>query len=64
MRDACEALRLLGDHGVPEGENAGRLYRLAMDKSGVWGGVPIEYARSQTEWPARDGWNHEWKRPS
>ncbi|KAI5360562.1 Putative ribosomal protein L28/L40 [Septoria linicola] len=40
----------------------GRLYRMAMLKNGIWNGVPIEYARIQTETPARDGWNHGWTR--
>jgi large subunit ribosomal protein L40 len=45
-----------------QGRGVGRLYRAAMDKTGVWDGVPIEYARCQTEFPARDGWNHGWTR--
>ena len=46
-----------------EGKEMGRLYRIAMQKKGVWDGVPIEYARLQTESPGRDGgWNHEWTR--
>lgn len=40
----------------------GRLYRLAMKKDDIWDGVPIEYARIQTETPAREGWNHGWTR--
>lgn len=43
-------------------KDVGRLYRIAMNKGGVWGGVPIEYARIQTDSPSRDGWNHEWTR--
>ncbi|PNS17148.1 hypothetical protein CAC42_7202 [Sphaceloma murrayae] len=71
MREACEALRLMDGKGmrVEEGsveassaKDVGRLYRIAMLKNDVWGGVPIEYARIQTQTPARDGWNHEWKR--
>jgi large subunit ribosomal protein L40 len=64
MQAACEALRLLGDDGVVGGENAGRRYREAMNKTGVWdqGAVPFEYARCLTDWPKKDGWNHEWKR--
>ena len=62
MRAACEALRTMGDDGMPGGVNEGRLYRNAMLKHGVWQGVPIEYARTQTEWPSKEGWNHEWKR--
>ena len=26
------------------------------------GGVPVEYARAQTEGPGRDGWDHAWTR--
>lgn len=52
----------MGDDGMPGGVNEGRLYRNAMQKFGIWKGVPIEYARAQTEWPSREGWNHEWKR--
>jgi len=55
MREACEELRT----GVGDG---GRLFRRAMDKGGVWGGMPIEYGRIQTEWPAKGGWDHGWKR--
>ena len=51
------------------GKDQGRLFRIAMLKRGVWAGaknsgsgVPIEYARAQTEYPSRDGWNYEWKR--
>ena len=40
----------------------GKLYRIAMMKGGVWDGVPIEYARAQTETPARVGWDHGWTR--
>lgn len=61
MWNACEALRLAegpGDRGE------GYLYRVAMEKQGVWNGdaIPIEYARMQTETPAVEAWNHEWKR--
>lgn len=51
--------------GVPAGttgKGVGRLYRIAMMKTDVWKGVPIEYARIQTETPPRDGWNHAWTR--
>jgi len=54
-----------GSEGVPAGrtgKDVGRLYRLAMLKTGVWQGVPIEYARIQTESPPRDGWNGSWTR--
>jgi len=96
MRDACEALRLIGEDGlaiseagstravlpvgardrvvVPgmkevnvqaaaEGQTeVGRLYRVAMEKKGIWGGVPIEYARAQTDTPPRNGWDYAWTR--
>ncbi|SPQ23909.1 85ef7965-c073-44c5-9ebe-6127e3e8405b [Thermothielavioides terrestris] len=61
MRDACEELRLTSGPGTrPEGY----LFRVAMEKVGVYGlhAVPIEYARAQTETPARVAWNHDWKR--
>ncbi|KAK5118015.1 hypothetical protein LTR62_004059 [Meristemomyces frigidus] len=52
-----------------EGSNdMGRLYRIAMKKDdgvradAVGKGVPIEYARIQTETPPRDGWNSAWTR--
>ncbi|KAH6616699.1 hypothetical protein C7974DRAFT_402282 [Boeremia exigua] len=44
------------------GRDVGRLYRSAMIKRGIWGSVPVEYARVQTEYPSRQGWNHEWTR--
>ena len=76
MASACEALRLIDNHGLTaedrlrlggdsgqEGRDVGKLYRIAMLKeNGVWDGVPIEYARIQTESPGRDGWNHAWTR--
>ncbi|KAK5715097.1 hypothetical protein LTR15_010513 [Elasticomyces elasticus] len=76
MASACEALRLIDSHGLtaedrsrlgePEvsegGKDVGRLYRIAMRKDQIWDGVPIEYARIQTESPPRDGWNHSWTR--
>jgi large subunit ribosomal protein L40 len=62
MNKACEELRLIGENGMTGGKDEGRLFRIAMRKEGIWQGVPIEYARMQTEWPARDGWNHEWTR--
>ncbi|ESZ96461.1 RING finger domain protein [Sclerotinia borealis F-4128] len=56
-----EELRLLDGAGH---KDAGRLYRVAMEKRGIFGidGVPIEYARAQTDTPAKEPWNHEWKR--
>lgn len=75
MASACEALRLIDDDGLTEQEaehygalqqrsekEVGRLYRQAMMKDNVWDGVPIEYARMQTETPGRDGWNYGWTR--
>ncbi|KAH9810128.1 Mitochondrial ribosomal protein L28 [Teratosphaeria destructans] len=78
MAAACEALRLIDRDGLTaedrmrlgaggnkdggEGKDMGRLYRIAMLKEGVWDGIPIEYARLQTEFPAREGWNHGWTR--
>jgi large subunit ribosomal protein L40 len=45
-----------------KGREVGRLYRSAMIKRGVWGSVPVEYARLQTDFPGREGWNHGWTR--
>jgi large subunit ribosomal protein L40 len=61
MHAACEELRLTSGPGT---RDEGYLYRVAMEKKGVYGlhGVPIEYARAQTETPARVAWNHDWKR--
>ncbi|KAH8732429.1 hypothetical protein GQ44DRAFT_821705 [Phaeosphaeriaceae sp. PMI808] len=46
----------------PHGREVGRLYRSAMIKRGVWGSVPVEYGKIQTDFPGREGWNHEWTR--
>jgi large subunit ribosomal protein L40 len=74
MASACEALRLIDTHGLTaeerfklgegeaEGNQMGKLFRIAMLKKGIWDGVPIEYARIQTETPPKDGWNHSWTR--
>lgn len=76
MNAACEALRLIDNHGLTaderselgvsqkegESQEMGRLYRIAMMKTGIWDEVPIEHARIQTETPPRDGWNHAWTR--
>ncbi|KAL2200243.1 hypothetical protein P885DRAFT_28109 [Corynascus similis CBS 632.67] len=61
MSRACEELRLTSGPGT---RDQGYLYRVAMEKKGVYGlhGIPIEYARPQTETPARVAWNHDWKR--
>ncbi|KAL1799684.1 mitochondrial 54S ribosomal protein mL40 [Alternaria dauci] len=45
-----------------KGREVGRLYRSAMLKRGVWGSVPVEYGRVVTDFPGREGWNHEWVR--
>lgn len=61
MYNACEELRKTVGPGV---RDEGYLYRVAMEKKGVWGteAVPIGYARFQTEFPGTEAWNHEWKR--
>ncbi|KAI0165985.1 hypothetical protein GGR57DRAFT_444740 [Xylariaceae sp. FL1272] len=61
MHNACEELRNTSGPGLRE---EGYLYRVALEKHGVYGhnGIPIEYARAQTETPARTAWNHEWTR--
>ncbi|KAK0746718.1 hypothetical protein B0T18DRAFT_326329 [Schizothecium vesticola] len=60
MSAACEALRLSDGPGT---RPTGYLYRVAMEKKGLYGlrGVPIEYARAQVDTPPREAWNHEWK---
>jgi large subunit ribosomal protein L40 len=74
MASACEALRLIDNQGLTaeerlrlgecesEGNQMGRLFRVAMQKKGIWDGVPIEYARIQTDTPPREGWNAGWTR--
>ena len=61
MYNACEELRKTVG---PAGRGEGYLYRVAMEKKGVWhmGSVPIEYGRFQTESPAKEAWDHGWKR--
>ncbi|PSS20290.1 hypothetical protein M430DRAFT_49982 [Amorphotheca resinae ATCC 22711] len=61
MHAACEELRTMDP---PGSKDAGRLYRIAMEKKGIYGhgGVPIEYARLQTETPGKEPWNHGWTR--
>lgn len=61
MWNACEALR---EATGPGERGEGYLYRVAMEKKGLWHGdaIPIEYARMQTESPAEVAWNHDWKR--
>ncbi|KAI1651498.1 uncharacterized protein F4817DRAFT_133258 [Daldinia loculata] len=61
MHNACEELRKTSGPGT---RDEGYLYRVAMEKKGVYGhnSIPIEYARPQTETPAREPWNHGWTR--
>jgi large subunit ribosomal protein L40 len=61
MAAAMEELRTMDPPGT---KNAGRLYRIATEKKGIFGhgGVPIEYARLQTDTPAKEAWNHGWTR--
>ncbi|KAI1846603.1 hypothetical protein JX266_007176 [Neoarthrinium moseri] len=61
MASACEELRTTSGPGT---RDEGYLYRVAMEKKGLFGhnAVPIEYARPQTETPARIPWNHDWTR--
>ncbi|KZL65565.1 ring finger domain protein [Colletotrichum incanum] len=61
MYVANEELRKTAGPGT---RDEGWLYRVAQEKKGVYGAgaVPIEYARYQSETPARQAWNHEWKR--
>jgi large subunit ribosomal protein L40 len=61
IHEAMEALRTLDTPGT---KDAGRLYRIALEKKGLFkqGGVPIEYARYQVDTPAKQPWNHGWTR--
>ncbi|OBT80062.1 hypothetical protein VF21_01177 [Pseudogymnoascus sp. 05NY08] len=61
MHNACEELRALQG---PGDKNAGRLFRIALEKKGIYGpnGVPIEYARAQTDTPGKEPWDHSWTR--
>jgi large subunit ribosomal protein L40 len=56
MREANEVLRVNAGDG-------GYLFRRGMNKGGIFGpgAWPIE-RRIMTEWPSRQGWDHEWKR--
>ena len=56
-----EELRLIDPPGT---KDAGRLYRIALEKKGIFGhgAVPIEYARFQTDTPGPEPWNHSWTR--
>lgn len=59
--NACETLRTMDPPGP---KDSGRLYRIAMEKKGIFkaGGVPIEYARYQTDTPGKEPWDHGWTR--
>ncbi|KAI0140028.1 hypothetical protein F4776DRAFT_662162 [Hypoxylon sp. NC0597] len=61
MHNACEELRKTSGPGT---RDEGYLYRVAMEKKGLYGhkSIPIEYTRPQTETPAREPWNHGWTR--
>ena len=61
MYNACEELRQTVG---PGNKDEGYLYRVAMERKGVWGkdAVPIEYARYQTDYAGAKPWNHEWVR--
>jgi large subunit ribosomal protein L40 len=62
MQAANEELRTMDEGKL--GKDAGRLFRIAQEKKGVFkhGGVPIEYARWQTDTPGKQAWNHNWTR--
>ena len=61
MHETREVLRMMDAPGT---KDAGRLYRVALEKKGIFGkeGVPVEYARLQTDTPAREAWDHSWTR--
>lgn len=57
---ALEELRRTSGPGTrPEGS----LFYRAIERPGLWDmdAIPIEYARMQTDTPARIAWDHEWK---
>jgi large subunit ribosomal protein L40 len=60
MHNACEELRKTSGPGT---RDEGFLYRVALEKKGIYnhGGIPMDYARAQTETPARVAWDHDWK---
>ncbi|PMD63512.1 uncharacterized protein K444DRAFT_641329 [Hyaloscypha bicolor E] len=65
MHNTMEVLRTMDEKdGLGRGKEAGRLYRVALEKKGIFGqgGVPIEYARLQTDTPGREAWDHSWTR--
>jgi large subunit ribosomal protein L40 len=64
MHSAMEELRTMDEKDGKTGRDSGRLYRVALEKKGIFGkeGVPVEYARLQTDTPAREAWDHSWTR--
>ena len=62
MRDACEELRNLPWPNGNYEKSQGVLFRRAMEKKGIWQGWPIEASKSQTEFPAKEPWNTDWRR--
>jgi large subunit ribosomal protein L40 len=61
MHETMEVLRTMDAPGT---KDAGRLYRVALEKKGIFGkgGVPVEYARLQTDTPGKEAWDHSWTR--
>ena len=64
MYSAMEVLRTMDERDGVQGREKGRLYRVALEKKGIFGkeGVPVEYARLQTDTPGREAWDHAWTR--
>lgn len=64
MQLAMEVLRNLDDGTTSSGTTGSRLFRIALEKKGIYnvGAIPIEYARQQTETPSLVPWDHNWKR--
>ena len=53
-----------GRMGNDTTRQGGRLYRIAMDKKGIYGsnGWPIEASRALTDWPGEEIWTKNWTR--
>ena len=74
MRAACEELRVgvddggrlyrqaMSKKGIFGGAGKATEGMEGYVEKGREGGIPIEYARGQTEGPGREGWNYEWTR--
>ncbi|CCU74549.1 unnamed protein product [Blumeria hordei] len=64
IQDTMEVLRNLDDGSSKVGKEGSRLYRIALEKKGIYsnGSIPIEYSRLQTDTPATSPWDHDWKR--